>query len=118
MKAFNDDCIFCKIAKKEIPSEIVYQDDQVTAFKDLSPLAPVHILLIPNGHYASLSDCDAADSALIGHLMIVAAQIAAAQGIDQSGYRVVTNCGSDGGQTVHHLHFHLLGGRPLVFNAQ
>lgn len=111
------DCIFCKIAKKEIPSTIVYEDDDVIAFNDLNPEAPVHILIIPKKHITNLSDAKPEDQQLLGKLMLVAQKIAAEQGIAERGYRVVTNCGEQGGQTVMHLHFHLLGGREMLWPA-
>jgi histidine triad (HIT) family protein len=106
-------CIFCRIAAGEIPSAVVHQDELCVAFRDIEPRAPVHILIVPRRHVASLADLTAADCALAGHLQLTAARLAAAEGLDGSGYRVVVNCGSDGGQTVDHLHVHLLGGRPL-----
>ncbi|HNY18897.1 MAG TPA: histidine triad nucleotide-binding protein [Flexilinea sp.] len=118
MRNFDSDCIFCKIAKGEISSEIVYRDEFVTAFKDLSPVAPVHILMVPNGHYLDLNDCAESDKELLGYILLVGAKIAKQLGIDQSGYRIIVNDGPDAGQTVFHLHFHLLGGRPLAFKNQ
>jgi histidine triad (HIT) family protein len=105
--------IFAKIIAKEIPSEIVYQDDRVTAFKDISPAAPVHILIIPNKEIPTVNDVTPDDEALLGHLFVVAKQIAQEQGIAERGYRLIMNCNSDGGQEVFHLHMHLLGGRKL-----
>ncbi len=117
MKAYDSNCIFCKIAQGEIPSEIVYQDEKVTAFYDLSPKAPVHILIIPNGHYTDLNDCREEDAALLGHILLAAAKIAGEKGIGETGYRVIVNDGPDAGQTVFHLHYHLLGGRPMTFSV-
>lgn len=111
------DCIFCKIANKEIPSAIVYEDEDVIAFNDLNPEAPVHILVIPKKHIASLSDASVEDQQLLGKIMLTIAKIAAEQGIAENGYRVVTNCGEQGGQTVMHLHFHLMGGREMLWPA-
>lgn len=111
------DCIFCKIANKEIPSNIVFEDDDVIAFNDLNPEAPVHVLVIPKKHIASLSDAKPEDQQLLGKLMLTIQKIAAEQGIAENGYRVVTNCGEQGGQTVMHLHFHLLGGREMLWPA-
>ena len=111
------DCIFCKIANKEIPSGIVYEDDDVMAFKDLNPEAPVHILVIPKKHIVNLSDAKPEDQQLLGKLMLTIQKIAAEQGIAESGYRVVTNCGEQGGQTVMHMHFHLLGDREMLWPA-
>jgi len=111
------DCIFCKIANKEIPSSIVYEDEDVIAFNDLNPEAPVHILVIPKKHIESLSAASAEDQQLLGKVMLTIAKIAAEQGIAKDGYRVVTNCGEQGGQTVMHLHFHLMGGREMLWPA-
>lgn len=108
------DCIFCKIANKEIPSEYVYEDDLVVAFKDLDPQAPVHILIIPKKHIQSLAHTTAEDKMLLGHITgEVIPKLAAEFGIADSGFRTVINTGDEGGQTVHHLHFHLLGGRSM-----
>lgn len=107
------DCIFCKIVNKEIPSTVVYEDDQVLAFNDINPLAPVHILIIPKKHLATLLDCQEEDKALLGHINLVAAKIAREKGIAESGFRLVNNCNSDGGQEVYHIHFHLIGGEKL-----
>jgi histidine triad (HIT) family protein len=105
-------CLFCKIAAGTIPVTRLYEDDQVLAFPDISPQAPVHVLLIPKHHFASLAHTSATDSALLGHLLAAAAVVAREQGL-KSGYRVVINTGADGGQTVEHLHLHLLGGRHM-----
>jgi histidine triad (HIT) family protein len=105
--------IFSKIIAKEIPAAIVYEDDLVLAFKDISPQAPTHILIIPRKEIPTLNDVTAEDEAMLGHLFTVAAKIAKKQGIDASGYRVMVNVNKDGGQEVFHLHMHLLGGRPL-----
>lgn len=108
------DCIFCKIANKEIPSSIVYEDEQVVAFKDLDPQAPVHVLVIPKTHVKSIAELGEGQKELMGHLMCdVLPKIAKDLGISESGFRVVANTGSEGGQTVGHLHFHLLGGRSM-----
>lgn len=111
------DCIFCKIANKEIPSTIVYEDEDVIAFRDLNPEAPVHILVIPKKHIASLNAATAEDQQLLGKVLLTIQKIAAKQGIAEKGYRVVTNCGEQGGQTVMHLHFHLMGGREMLWPA-
>ena len=111
------DCIFCKIANKEIPSTIVYEDEDVIAFRDLNPEAPVHILVIPKKHIASLNAATAEDQQLLGKVLLTIQKIAAEQGIAEKGYRVVTNCGEQGGQTVMHLHFHLIGGREMLWPA-
>jgi histidine triad (HIT) family protein len=107
-------CIFCKIVAGQIPSTAVYQDDQVYAFADLNPKAPVHILVVPREHVGSLSETDESKRALLGHLLWAAAHIAREKGL-HGGYRVVVNNGQDGGQTVDHLHLHLLGGRALAW---
>ena len=106
------DCVFCKIAKGEIPSDKVYEDDKIIAFKDLNPMAPVHILFIPKEHIANASEITAENSSVIAHIFETIPKIAREQGLD-SGYRVITNCGEEAGQTVFHLHFHLIGGRCL-----
>ncbi|KMT21647.1 histidine triad nucleotide-binding protein [Clostridium cylindrosporum] len=107
------DCIFCKIVQGEIPSAKVYEDDKVYAFNDISPAAPTHVLIIPKEHISSALEVDEKNSSLIGHIFTVANKIARDLGIDKTGFRIVNNCGEDGGQTVHHIHFHLLGGRSL-----
>jgi histidine triad (HIT) family protein len=107
------DCIFCKIVAGEIPSTQVYRDEQVTAFRDINPAAPVHVLIVPNRHIASVNDLTTEDEPLIGHLFSVAKQIAAEEGIAESGYRLIINTGPDGGQVVFHLHLHLLGGHRM-----
>ena len=111
------DCIFCKIANKEIPSTIVYEDEDVMAFNDLNPEAPVHILVIPKKHIESLNAASEEDQRLLGKIMLTIAKLAAEQGIVETGYRVVNNCGEQGGQTVMHLHFHLMGGREMLWPA-
>lgn len=107
------DCIFCKIINGEIPCNKVYEDDKVLAFKDINPEAPIHVLLIPKIHIASINDLNHQDSHLISHIFLTIQNIAKELEIDESGYRVVTNTGKDGGQTVNHMHFHLLAGRSL-----
>ncbi len=107
------DCVFCKIIATEIPGEIVFRDQQATAFRDLRPAAPTHILIVPNKHIASVNQLEAGDEALIGHLFLAAKQIAAQKGIDKSGYRLIVNTNADAGQTVFHIHLHLLGGTRL-----
>ena len=107
------DCLFCKIAGGEIPSTKVYEDEQVYAFLDIEPQAPVHIILIPKTHIPSANALDEENAAVVGHILAVAAKIAKDQGFREQGYRIVNNCGEDGGQTVGHLHFHLLAGRNL-----
>jgi histidine triad (HIT) family protein len=105
-------CLFCKIVDGSIPSTAVYQDEQCYAFADLHPQAPVHVLIAPRKHIASLADSTEGDRALLGHLLWTAARIARDKGL-ANGYRVVVNVGEDGGQSVDHLHIHLLGGRPM-----
>jgi histidine triad (HIT) family protein len=108
-----DDCIFCKIADKTMPSDIVYEDDLVVAFRDIDPQAPVHILVIPKKHISTVLTLTHEDKELVGHMFLVAASLSREQQIAQNGFRLVTNCNKDGGQTVFHLHMHLLGGRSL-----
>lgn len=107
------DCIFCKIAAGEIPADLLYEDDQVVCFPDLNPQAPFHALIIPRKHIATLNELDENNNAIIGHMMHAATKIAKKQGFDQAGYRTVMNCNDDGGQTVFHIHLHLLAGRRL-----
>ena len=106
------DCIFCKIIAGEIPSTKVYEDDSILAFRDIAPQAPSHILVIPKVHIQDVSGITADNSAIVAHIFATIPQIAKAEGLD-NGYRVVSNCGADAGQTVPHLHFHILGGKPL-----
>ena len=105
--------IFTKIIDRQIPADIVYETDTVLAFRDIMPQAPVHVLVIPKRPIVSLAHLTADDAALMGDLMLAIAEVARREGLDAKGYRVVTNIGDDGGQSVHHLHFHVLGGRPL-----
>ncbi len=105
--------IFSKIVAGEIPAEIVYKDDRVTAFKDINPSAPVHVLIIPNKEIPTVDDVLPEDEALLGHLFIVAKEVARKLGIAESGYRLIINCKADGGQEIYHLHMHLLGGKRL-----
>ena len=107
------DCIFCKIIAGQIPSDVIYTDDKVIAFRDISPMAPVHLLIIPREHIPSLNDVTEQQNALVGHMVQVAKQLARQQGIATKGYRIVINTGPQGGQVVQHLHMHLLGGREL-----
>lgn len=107
------ECIFCKIAKNEIPCTKVYEDDNVLAFKDINPAAPVHVLIIPKEHITSVNDINDSNKLVISHIFITISKIAKVLNIDKEGYRVVTNIGERGGQTVDHLHFHLLGGKNL-----
>ena len=108
------DCVFCKIAEKEIPSNIVYEDDQIICFHDLEPQAPVHVLIIPKKHIASMDDVSADDQQLMGYIMTKVKEIAKTLGLE-NGYRLVNNCGEDGFQTVTHMHFHLLGKRKMTW---
>jgi histidine triad (HIT) family protein len=105
------DCLFCRIARKEIPSGIVYEDRQVVAFEDIHPQAPTHTLVIPKVHFGTLNDVGAEEESLLGHMMLVATRVAREKGLDTAGYRLVANCLEGAGQTVFHVHLHLLGGR-------
>ena len=107
------DCIFCKIIAGDIPSTKVYEDETVLAFRDINPMAPTHILVIPKCHIGSVAEITTENSGVVAHIFEVIPTIAAAEGLE-NGYRVVSNCGNDAGQTVHHLHFHILGGRELT----
>jgi histidine triad (HIT) family protein len=109
------DCLFCGIVEGKIKGNIAYQDDSVVAFKDINPKAPVHVLIIPRKHVAGVLDLTAEDGALIGHIFAVAVRLAREQGIAESGFRVVVNSGADAGQSVFHLHYHLLGGRRMTW---
>ena len=106
-------CLFCKIIAGDIPSTKVYEDDLVLAFRDIAPQAPTHILVIPKAHIPSVDAVTEENSAVVAHIFTVIPKIASAEGLTQ-GYRVVSNCGEDAGQTVHHLHFHILGGKKLA----
>ncbi|WP_026884884.1 histidine triad nucleotide-binding protein [Clostridium akagii] len=108
-----EECLFCKIIKGEIPSTKVYEDDKVLCFKDINPEAPVHVIVIPKKHISSLNDLTVNDEEVIGHIYTVIRKITKELGIADSGYRVVSNCNEDGGQTVPHVHFHVLGGKKL-----
>jgi histidine triad (HIT) family protein len=108
-----NDCIFCKIIAGEIPSTKIYEDDTVTAFRDINPAAPTHILIIPNKHIPSVNELEPEDENAVGYLFTIAKKIAEAENISESGYRLIINTGPDGGQVVYHLHLHLLGGRKL-----
>ena len=111
-----DDCVFCKIIKGEIPSEKVYEDEDVIAFKDINPVTPIHILVIPKKHIATLLDVTEEDSHLISKLFVAINKIAKQIGIEESGFRIVANCGKDSGQEVMHIHFHLLAGQHIWYN--
>lgn len=108
-----DDCIFCKIVQGTIPAKIAFQNDELVAFHDISPAAPTHILIVPRQHIDSSAALTEQNASLVGRMVLTAAQLAREQNIESSGYRIVTNTGSDGGQSVNHLHFHLLGGRQM-----
>ena len=107
------DCIFCKIIKGEIPSNKVYEDEEILAFRDINPVAPTHILVIPKKHIEYVTDLKEEDEALVGKIYRVINKIAKQEGIDESGFRIVVNCKEDGGQEVMHLHFHIIGGKKL-----
>jgi len=109
------DCLFCKLVAREIPADIVFEDDDVIAFRDIAPQAPTHILIIPKRHISTLNDLTEEDCALVGRLQFTAQKIAKQVGIAEDGYRVVMNCNEDGGQTVYHIHMHLLGGRSMTW---
>ena len=108
-----DNCIFCKIIKGEIPSEKVYEDEEILAFKDINPAAPIHILVIPKKHITSLAHMEKDDEIIVGKIYGVINKIAEEQGVKDNGYRVIVNCGKDAGQEVMHLHFHILAGKQL-----
>lgn len=108
-----EDCLFCKIVKGEVPAAKVYEDEKVLCFKDINPVAPVHVLIIPKEHISNLNEITVENEAIIGHIFAVSACLAKKLGIAEDGYRVVSNCGENAGQTVHHVHFHLLGGRKF-----
>lgn len=109
-----EDCIFCKIINKQIPSEIIYEDEEIIAFKDIEPVAPIHILVVPKKHIASVMDLSEEDQAIVGKIYLSIKKLAVELGVEKEGFRVVTNCGENAGQTVKHIHFHLLGGKKLA----
>lgn len=109
------DCLFCKMVAGDIKPNVVHEDDQVLAFRDISPQAPTHVLVIPKKHIVNLETLEAGDAPLLAHLLLTAQKIARDLGIADNGYRLVNNCGRYGGQTVYHLHFHLLGGRHMTW---
>jgi histidine triad (HIT) family protein len=109
----NSDCIFCKIINQEIPSEKVYEDDFVYAFKDINPVAPVHILFVPKKHFSSLNDMSEVDESILGKLLLAVKKVAMDKGVDKSGYRTIINTNKDAGQVVFHIHVHLLAGKKL-----
>jgi histidine triad (HIT) family protein len=110
-----DECIFCKIVNKEIPAKVVYEDDRILAFDDINPQAPVHVLLIPKEHFASLNDIPEEKKDLLGHILSKARQVALEKEVKESGYRIVLNTGRDSGQDVFHIHFHVFGGRRMTW---
>mgnify|MGYP000960403627 FL=1 len=110
-----NDCIFCKIANGEIPTDKIYEDEKVVAFYDIDPQSPVHFLVIPKEHISSIKEIDESNVSIISHIFLVIKKIATDNGLDEKGYRIVNNCGEYGGQTVDHLHFHILGGRELLW---
>ncbi len=107
------DCLFCKIISKEIKSDILFEDDDVLAFKDINPQAPTHILIVPQKHISTINDLQQEDEALTGKIILTAQSLVKQENIDEKGYRLVLNCNSDGGQEVYHIHLHLLGGRQM-----
>lgn len=108
-----EDCTFCKIINKQIPSEIIYEDEEMIAFKDIQPLAPVHILVVPKKHITSVMELSEEDQILVGKIYLKIKEISINVGIEKEGFRVITNCGENAGQTVKHIHFHILGGKKL-----
>jgi len=111
--SLTDTCIFCKIVEGDAPADFVYQDEHVVAFADIHPQAPVHLLIIPVRHIPSMAEVKDDDTELLGHMLQVARKLAEEHGISETGYRIITNCGAEGGQVVFHLHFHLVGGKSL-----
>ena len=107
-------CIFCRIAAGTIPAAIVHQDEDVVAFRDIAPQAPVHLVLVPRAHFSGLNDLTPETAPLVGRIALAARALAASEGCAASGWRLISNCGPDAGQTVHHLHFHLIGGKPMA----
>ena len=107
------ECLFCKIVNKEIPSTVVYEDDEILAFKDINPIAPVHILVIPKKHYNDITELPEIEAEIIAKIHVVINKIAKEQGISETGFRIINNCKEDGGQEVKHIHFHLIGGKKL-----
>ena len=109
------DCLFCRVVAGEIPAKVVFQDEHLVAFQDINPQAPMHVLIVPRRHVATLNDLSGTDDALVGEMVRRAASIASEQGHAQRGYRTVFNCNADAGQTVFHIHLHVLGGRPMTW---
>ncbi|HEX2950760.1 MAG TPA: histidine triad nucleotide-binding protein [Armatimonadota bacterium] len=111
----SQDCLFCRIANGELPVELLYQDDAIAAFRDINPVAPTHILIVPRKHIQDVLHLTESDAALLAKIYAVAADLAHREGIDEKGFRIVTNTGADAGQTVQHIHFHVIGGRQLAW---
>jgi histidine triad (HIT) family protein len=109
------DCLFCKILAGDIPADVIYESESAIAFRDINPQAPTHVLVIPRKHISTINDIEEADRALVGDLYLAAQEIAAAEGMAESGYRAVMNCNEGAGQSVFHIHLHVLGGRPLTW---
>jgi histidine triad (HIT) family protein len=109
------DCLFCRIAAKQIPADIVHEDDETIAFRDINPQAPTHLLIIPKEHIETLNDLEPSHDALVGRLVLRARALAASEAVDERGYRLVLNCLAEAGQSVYHVHLHLLGGRPMAW---
>ncbi len=109
------DCLFCKLIAGEIPADIVYQDDDVFAFRDIAPQAPTHILVIPKQHIETINDVDESHQAILGKMLVTTKRLAKEEGLADNGYRLVMNCNQDGGQTVYHIHLHILGGRAMTW---
>lgn len=110
----SNDCLFCKVVARELPSTVVYEDEDLLAFRDINPQAPTHILVVPKRHIGTVNELAAGDAELVGRLVLRARALAAEEGIDEPGYRLILNCNPQGGQTVYHLHLHLMGGRQMV----
>tara|TARA_B110000438_G_scaffold59117_1_gene59187 strand:- start:2912 stop:3256 length:345 start_codon:yes stop_codon:yes gene_type:complete len=110
-----ENCLFCQIISRKIPAEVVFEDERLLAFRDIEPKAPIHILIIPKVHISTLDDIKTDHKELVGHIIKVASELARVEGISDTGYRTVFNCKKDGGQTVYHIHLHLLGGRELTW---
>ncbi|MDY3052352.1 MAG: histidine triad nucleotide-binding protein [Ndongobacter sp.] len=111
------DCIFCKLINGVIPTEVVYEDERVFAFKDTDPQAPIHYLFVPKEHISSANELNEQNAAVVASIYLAIARVAKRDGFDQAGYRVVANCGEDGGQSVHHMHFHVMAGRKMLWPA-
>jgi len=109
------DCLFCKMVAGEIQPDTVYEDDNVLVFRDISPQAPMHVLVIPKRHISTLNDLEQSDAKLVGQMTLAAAKVAEAEGVAESGYRTVMNCNAAGGQTVFHIHMHVMAGRPMIW---